>query len=126
MFACPETGPKPGVHFVTVTGRRAWDTHGEEISGSLKTTRLGPRLEDPGLFGRFLQDLYDRGLLEADARRLVLAIFRAHAQGLTRPQDRDQWGVGPASACMGGGGLRTGEVVGENEPPGRSRASIRR
>lgn len=93
-----------GVHFVTVTDG-GWDTH-EKNFRSLKTTRL-PRLDRA--YSALLQDLYDRGLLE---RTLVVWFGDFGRTPKVNPSaGRDHW-ASAGVACMGGGGVRVGEVVG--------------
>jgi hypothetical protein len=93
-----------GVHFVTVTDG-GWDTHQNNFK-SLKD-RLLPRL-DKG-YAALLQDLHDRGLLE---RTLVVWFGDFGRTPKINPSaGRDHW-ASAGVACMGGGGVKTGEVVG--------------
>jgi uncharacterized protein (DUF1501 family) len=93
-----------GVHFVTVTDG-GWDTHQNNFR-SLKD-RLLPKL-DRG-YAALLQDLHSRGLLE---RTLVVWFGDFGRTPRVNPSaGRDHW-ASAGVACMGGGGVKTGEVVG--------------
>jgi uncharacterized protein (DUF1501 family) len=94
-----------GVHFVTVTDG-GWDTHQNNFR-SLKE-RLLPRL-DRGYAG-LLKDLHARGMLE---HTLVVWFGDFGRTPKINPSaGRDHW-ASAGVACMGGGGVKTGEVVGE-------------
>src|SRR5688572_12020653 len=94
-----------GVRFVTVNAG-GWDTHQDNFS-SLKGARL-PEV-DLG-YSALLEDLHARGLLEST---LVIWMGEFGRTPKVNPSaGRDHWA--PAmTVCMGGGGLRTGIVVGE-------------
>jgi uncharacterized protein (DUF1501 family) len=93
-----------GVHFVTVTDG-GWDTHQNNFR-SLKD-RLLPRL-DRG-YAALLQDLSERGLLE---NTLVVWFGDFGRTPKINPSaGRDHW-ASAGVACMGGGGVKTGQVVG--------------
>jgi len=93
-----------GVHFVTVTDG-GWDTHQNNFT-SLKT-RLLPRLDRA--YSALLQDLHDRGLLD---NTLVVWFGDFGRTPKVNPSaGRDHWATSGV-ACMGGGGVRRGEVVG--------------
>lgn len=93
-----------GVHFVTVTDG-GWDTHQNNFK-SLKERKL-PVL-DRG-YSALLQDLHDRGLLEST---LVVWFGDFGRTPKVNPSaGRDHW-ASAGVACLGGGGVRTGEVVG--------------
>jgi uncharacterized protein (DUF1501 family) len=93
-----------GVHFVTVTDG-GWDTHQDNFR-SLKN-RLLPRL-DRG-YAALLQDLNCRGLLE---NTLVVWFGDFGRTPKVNPSaGRDHWATAGV-ACMGGGGVRLGQVVG--------------
>jgi hypothetical protein len=93
-----------GVHFVTVTDG-GWDTHQNNFK-SLKERKL-PVL-DRG-YSALLQDLSDRGLLE---NTLVVWFGDFGRTPKINPSaGRDHW-ASAGSACMGGGGVKMGEVVG--------------
>ncbi len=99
-----------GVHFVTVTDG-GWDTHQDNFK-SLKG-RLLPRL-DRG-YAALLQDLHDRGLLE---NTLVVWFGDFGRTPKINPSaGRDHW-ASAGVACMGGGGVKMGEVVGATNPMG--------
>ncbi|HEV8060222.1 MAG TPA: DUF1501 domain-containing protein [Gemmataceae bacterium] len=101
-----------GVHFVTVTDS-GWDTH-EKNFPALKNTRL-PRLDRA--YSALLTDLYDRGLLD---RTLVVWFGDFGRTPKINPSaGRDHW-ASAGVACMGGGGLRNGEIVGETNALGET------
>ena len=93
-----------GVHFVTVTDG-GWDTHQNNFK-SLKD-RLLPRL-DQG-YAALLQDLHDRGLLESTL--VVWFGDFGRTPKINPSAGRDHW-ASAGVACLGGGGVKTGEVVG--------------
>jgi uncharacterized protein (DUF1501 family) len=93
-----------GVHFVTVTDG-GWDTHQDNFK-SLKARKL-PVL-DRG-YAALLQDLHDRGLLD---ETLVVWFGDFGREPKINPSaGRDHW-ASAGVALMGGGGVRTGQVVG--------------
>lgn len=93
-----------GVHFVTVTDG-GWDTHQNNFT-SLRT-RLLPRLDRA--YASLLQDLHQRGMLE---NTLVVWFGDFGRTPKINPSaGRDHWSTAGV-ACMGGGGVRLGEVVG--------------
>jgi uncharacterized protein (DUF1501 family) len=93
-----------GVHFVTVTDG-GWDTHVNNFK-ALKD-RLLPRI-DRG-YAALLQDLHARGLLEST---LVVWFGDFGRTPKVNPSaGRDHWATAGV-ACMGGGGVKTGQVVG--------------
>jgi uncharacterized protein (DUF1501 family) len=93
-----------GVHFVTVTDG-GWDTHQDNFK-SLKTRKL-PIL-DRG-YSALLEDLHSRGMLE---NTLVVWFGDFGRTPKINPSaGRDHW-ASAGVACMGGGGIKTGEVVG--------------
>jgi hypothetical protein len=99
-----------GVHFVTVTSG-GWDTHVDNFK-SLKN-RLLPVLDQA--YAALLQDLHDRGLL---ASTLVVWVGDfGRTPKVNASAGRDHWATAGV-ACMGGGGVRTGEVVGATNPLG--------
>jgi uncharacterized protein (DUF1501 family) len=101
-----------GVHFVTVTDG-GWDTHQNNFR-ALKTTRL-PRLDRA--YAALLQDLNDRGLLD---RTLVVWFGDFGRTPKVNPSaGRDHW-ASAGVACMGGGGVRLGEVVGATSALGET------
>jgi len=93
-----------GVHFVTVTDG-GWDTHVNNFR-SLKD-RLLPRL-DRG-YSALLQDLQERGLL--DTTLVVWFGDFGRTPKINPSAGRDHWATAGV-ACMGGGGIKRGEVVG--------------
>jgi len=93
-----------GVHFVTVADG-GWDTHQNNFK-SLKD-RLLPRL-DQG-YAALLQDLHDRGLL--DSTLVVWFGDFGRTPKINPSAGRDHWATAGV-ACMGGGGIKTGTVVG--------------
>lgn len=93
-----------GVHFVTVTDG-GWDTHQNNFK-SLKERKL-PIL-DRG-YSALLQDLHDRGLLSSTL--VVWFGDFGRTPKINPSAGRDHWSTAGV-ACMGGGGVKTGEVVG--------------
>ncbi len=93
-----------GVHFVTLTDG-GWDTHQNNFA-SLKQRKL-PVLDRA--YGALLQDLHDRGLL--DTTLVVWFGDFGRTPKVNPSAGRDHW-ASAGVACMGGGGVRTGEVVG--------------
>jgi hypothetical protein len=99
-----------GVHFVTVTDG-GWDTHTENFR-SLKD-RLLPRLDQA--YAALLQDLHQRGLLD---NTLVVWFGDFGRTPKVNPSaGRDHWATAGV-ACMGGGGIKRGEVVGATNAMG--------
>jgi hypothetical protein len=93
-----------GVHFVTVTDG-GWDTHQNNFK-SLKERKL-PVLDRA--YSALLQDFSDRGLLD---NTLVVWFGDFGREPKINPSaGRDHWATA-GCACMGGGGVKTGEVVG--------------
>ena len=93
-----------GVQFVTVTDG-GWDTHQDNFK-SLKTRKL-PVLDRA--YAALLQDLHDRGLLDST---LVVWFGDFGREPKINPSaGRDHW-ASAGVALMGGGGVRTGQVVG--------------
>jgi uncharacterized protein (DUF1501 family) len=93
-----------GVHFVTVSDG-GWDTHQNNFK-SLKD-RLLPRV-DRG-YAALLQDLHERGLL--DQTLVVWFGDFGRTPKINPSAGRDHWATAGV-ACMGGGGVKRGEVVG--------------
>src|SRR5262249_24693534 len=93
-----------GVHFVTVTDG-GWDTHGNNFQ-SPKDPKL-PIL-DRG-YSALLEDLAGRGMLD---NTLVVWFGDFGRTPKVNPSaGRDHW-ASAGVACMGGGGVKTGQVVG--------------
>src|SRR5262249_48024942 len=93
-----------GVQFVTVTDG-GWDTHQDNFK-SLKNRKL------PGLdrgYAALLQDFHDRGLL-ANTLLGWFGDFGRTPEG--NPSARGDHWASAGVACMGGGGVKMGEVVG--------------
>jgi hypothetical protein len=99
-----------GVHFVTVTDG-GWDTHQNNFA-SLKD-RLLPRLDRA--YSTLLQDLHERGLL--DSTLVVWFGDFGRTPKVNPSAGRDHW-ASAGVACMGGGGVKMGEVVGATNPLG--------
>jgi uncharacterized protein (DUF1501 family) len=99
-----------GVQFVTVTDG-GWDTHQNNFK-SLKERKL-PVLDRA--YAALLQDLHDRGLL--DSTLVVWFGDFGRTPKINPSAGRDHWATAGV-ACMGGGGVRTGEVVGATNPLG--------
>lgn len=99
-----------GVHFVTVTSG-GWDTHVDNFK-SLKN-RLLPVLDQA--YATLLQDLHDRGLLSSTL--VVWVGDFGRTPKVNASAGRDHWATAGV-ACMGGGGVKVGEVVGATNPLG--------
>ncbi len=99
-----------GVHFVTVTDG-GWDTHANNFK-SLKDRKL-PVLDRA--YATLLRDLSDRGLL--DSTLVVWFGDFGRTPKINPSAGRDHW-ASAGVACMGGGGVKTGEVVGATNPLG--------
>jgi hypothetical protein len=95
-----------GVRFVTVTDN-GWDTHQGNFT-ALKNNKL-PTL-DKG-YGSLLADLAERGMLE-NTTVLWLGDF-GRTPKVNSSAGRDHW-AGSTVFCIGGGGFKTGLVVGES------------
>ena len=93
-----------GVHFVTVTDG-GWDTHQNNFK-SLKDRKL-PVL-DRG-YSALLEDLHLRGLL--DSTLVVWFGDFGRTPKINPSAGRDHW-ASAGVACLGGGGVKTGHVVG--------------
>lgn len=93
-----------GVHFITVTDG-GWDTHQNNFK-SLKERKL-PIL-DRG-YSALLEDLDARGLL--DNTLVVWFGDFGRTPKINPSAGRDHW-ASAGVACMGGGGVKRGEVVG--------------
>jgi hypothetical protein len=93
-----------GVAFVTVTDG-GWDTHQNNFK-SLRERKL-PVLDRA--YSALLQDLHDRGLL--DTTLLVWFGDFGRTPKINPSAGRDHWATAGV-ACMGGGGVKRGEVVG--------------
>lgn len=93
-----------GVHFVTVTDG-GWDTHQNNFR-SLKERKL-PIL-DRG-YSALLEDLHSRGML--DSTLVVWFGDFGRTPKINPSAGRDHW-ASAGVACMGGGGVKTGQVVG--------------
>jgi hypothetical protein len=93
-----------GVHFVTITDA-GWDTHQNNFR-ALKD-RLLPRI-DQG-YSALLRDLQARGLL--DNTLVVWMGDFGRTPKVNSSAGRDHW-ASAASVCIGGGGVKTGRVVG--------------
>ncbi len=97
-----------GVHFVTVTDG-GWDTHQNNFR-SLKD-RLLPRI-DQG-YSALLRDLHARGMLQN-----TLVVWMGdfgRTPKVNSSAGRDHWSTASV-VCMGGGGAKTGEIVGRTNP----------
>ncbi|MDE2125567.1 MAG: DUF1501 domain-containing protein [Armatimonadetes bacterium] len=101
-----------GVRCVTVN-YGGWDTHQNNFE-SLKNGLL-PTL-DMG-YSALLQDLHDRGMLDSTVV-LWMGEFGRTPQ-VNGAAGRDHW-PGVLSVCLGGGGARTGQVVGASSKLGET------
>ena len=94
-----------GVRFVTIN-QGGWDTHEQNFT-SLKKSRL-PQL-DQG-YAALLSDLHARGMLD---HTLVIWMGEfGRTPKVNSAAGRDHWPYAMC-VCMGGGGVKTGIVVGE-------------
>jgi hypothetical protein len=93
-----------GVHFVTVTDG-GWDTHQNNFK-SLKDRKL-PVLDRA--YSALLEDLHARGML--DSTLVVWFGDFGRTPKINPSAGRDHW-ASAGVACMGGGGVKTGQVVG--------------
>jgi hypothetical protein len=93
-----------GVQFVTIaTG--GWDTHQNNFA-SLKKNLLPPM---DRAYAALLRDLGDRGML--DSTLVVWMGDFGRTPKINPSAGRDHW-ASAGVVCMGGGGVKTGEVVG--------------
>jgi uncharacterized protein (DUF1501 family) len=99
-----------GVHFVTVTDG-GWDTHTNNFK-TLKERKL-PVLDRA--YAALLQDLHERGLL--DSTLVVWFGDFGRTPKVNPSAGRDHWATAGV-ACLGGGGVKRGEVVGATNPLG--------
>jgi uncharacterized protein (DUF1501 family) len=99
-----------GVQFVTVTNG-GWDTHANNFK-SLKDKLLPPL---DRAYAALLQDLHERGLL--DSTLVVWVGDFGRTPKINPSAGRDHW-ASAGVACMGGGGVKRGEVVGATNPLG--------
>jgi hypothetical protein len=96
-----------GVRFVTLNSG-GWDTHTDNFK-SLKGSRL-PQLDRA--YAALLKDLHARGLLEST---LVICMGEfGRTPKVNSAAGRDHWGQA-MFVTMGGGGVKTGAVVGETD-----------
>src|SRR5262245_31309011 len=93
-----------GVHFVTVTDG-GWDTHQNNFK-SLKDRKL-PVLDRA--YSALLEDLHSRGML--DNTLVVWFGDFGRTPKINPSAGRDHW-ASAGVACLGGGGVKCGEVVG--------------
>ncbi|MDA7921765.1 DUF1501 domain-containing protein [Verrucomicrobiales bacterium] len=100
-----------GVRCVEVT-LNGWDTHINNHEGQLKRKQE----LDPGL-ASLIKGLKERDLYD-DTIILVATEF-GRTPKLNVTDGRDHWPNG-FSILMGGGGLRSGQVIGETDPTGKS------
>lgn len=99
-----------GVQFVTVTSN-GWDTHQNNFR-QLKDRLLPPM--DQG-YAALLRDLSDRGML--DSTLVVWMGDFGRTPKINSAAGRDHW-ASAGVVCMGGGGLKTGQVVGSTSKLG--------
>ncbi len=93
-----------GVQFVTVT-TGGWDTHQNNFT-SLKNKLLPPMDQ---AYAALLRDLSDRGML--DNTLVVWMGDFGRTPKINPSAGRDHW-ASAGVVCMGGGGIKTGQVVG--------------
>lgn len=95
-----------GVRFVTVTDG-GWDTHQNNFQ-ALKNSKLPPL--DQG-YAALIRDLADRGMLE-NTSVLWMGDF-GRTPKVNPAAGRDHW-AGSTVFCVGGGGFKTGAVIGQS------------
>lgn len=103
-----------GVSFVTVN-TQPWDHHG--TADRLPTARGAEQLIPPTdrAIAALIRDLIDRGLYE---KTLVVAMGEfGRTPKMNEAGGRDHWGHA-FSVMMGGGGLKTGQVIGSSDAHG--------
>ncbi len=93
-----------GVRCITIN-YGGWDTHTDNFN-SLKNGLLPPL--DSG-YSALLSDLHDRGML--DSTLVVWMGEFGRTPRVNGAAGRDHW-PGAISVCMGGGGVKTGQVIG--------------
>lgn len=99
-----------GTRFVTV-GNTGWDTHQNNFA-QLKYPLL-PNLDQT--YSALLADLKDRGLLDST---LVICMGEfGRTPGVNAQAGRDHW-PSVFSACLGGGGVKMGHVIGASDDTG--------
>jgi len=96
-----------GCGFVTVS-YGGWDMHGGIVKG-LK--RRGPELDQAA--SALIEDLDQRGMLD-DTLFVITGEF-GRTPRINKKGGRDHWGR-LCTLAMAGGGLRTGQVIGESSP----------
>ena len=99
-----------GVQFVTVT-TGGWDTHTNNFK-SLKSNLLPPM---DRAYAALLRDLSDRGML--DNTLVVWMGDFGRTPKINPSAGRDHWSTAGV-VCMGGGGIKTGQVVGSTSALG--------
>ncbi len=99
-----------GVRCVSIN-YNGWDTHQDNFT-SLKNGLLPPL--DQG-YSALLADLHDRGML--DTTLVVWMGEFGRTPRINSSAGRDHWS-GAISVCMGGGGVKTGQVVGSSTEHG--------
>ena len=97
-----------GCRFVSIANSN-WDTHAANFR--LLRRDLAPGL-DAGL-SSLLEDLYARGLL--DRTLIVVAGDFGRTPKINKDAGRDHW-PNAFSVMLAGGGLRTGQVIGQSDP----------
>ncbi len=101
-----------GVRCVSINFN-GWDTHTDNFN-ALKGSLLPPL---DGGYAALLSDLKQRGLL--DTTLVVWMGEFGRTPRINAAAGRDHW-PGAISVCMGGGGLKTGMVVGSSNATGES------
>jgi hypothetical protein len=98
-----------GVQFVTVTSG-GWDTHQNNFTALKK---IVPPMEQA--YAALLSDLSERGML--DSTLIVWMGDFGRTPRINVAAGRDHW-ASAGVVCMGGGGVKTGQVVGSTNPLG--------
>ncbi len=104
-----------GAGFVTVTTNFVWDMHADANNATVEEgfRYMGPPLDHA--LSAFLEDVEARGLSEKIL--LVACGEMGRTPKINKKGGRDHWG-GLAPLFLAGGGLPTGQVVGQSEPDG--------
>jgi uncharacterized protein (DUF1501 family) len=107
-----------GARFVTVVDT-GWDTH-QQIARELPDTRFPGSGKIPSLdraYAALISDLRERGLMESTL--VVLMGEFGRTPKLNAQAGRDHW-PRAGFACLAGGGVRGGQVIGATDAYGES------
>jgi uncharacterized protein (DUF1501 family) len=109
-----------GCGFVTVTTNFVWDMHADVNNATMEEGMryMGPPLDHA--VSAFLEDVAERGL--SDRILLVVCGEMGRTPRINKKGGRDHWG-NLAPLLLSGGGLPTGQVVGQSTRDGAEPAS---